>query len=187
MLLNCLSIVILNYFGQKKFVLLGSLEVFKDLPIAFLAAFISRYIPRIGHLNSIITGLSIAFILCIITPFVDDFWFFKIWFLLIGLCFILVKISVLYITINLSKAEENGSRFMQFIEASFMAGIVIVNLINKKVNIYSIHILMTYYKILNYVHIEYIIVVVNYVYNFSTNVEELKVNILAIMRMEILR
>ncbi|CAI9681457.1 MFS transporter [Elizabethkingia anophelis] len=129
MLLNCLSIVILNYFGQKKFVLLGSLEVFKDLPIAFLAAFISRYIPRIGHLNSIITGLSIAFVLCIITPFVDDFWFFKIWFLLIGLCFILVKISVLYITINLSRAEENGSRFMQFIEASFMAGIVIVNLI----------------------------------------------------------
>ena len=47
---------------------------------------------------------------------------FKIWFLLIGLCFILVKISVLYITINLSKVEENGSRFMQFIEASFMAG-----------------------------------------------------------------
>lgn len=112
----------------KKFVLLGSLEVFKDLPIAFMAAFISRYIPRMGHLNSIITGLSIAFVLCIITPFVDDFGFQNL-VLLIGLCFILVKISVLYITINLSRAEENGSRFMQFIEASFMAGIVIVNLI----------------------------------------------------------
>ncbi len=129
MLLNCLSIVILNYFGQKKFVHLGFLEVFKDLPIAFFAAFISRYIPRVGHLNSIVIALATACILCIVTPFVDDFWFFKIWFLLIGLGFILVKVSVLYITINLSKAEEKGSRFMQFIEAAFMAGIVVVNLI----------------------------------------------------------
>ena len=129
MLLNCLSIVILNYVEQQKFVQLSLLEVFKDLPIALFATFLSRYVPKFGHFKSIILALSVALGLCILTPFSSNLWFFKIWFLLIGLSFIFVKISVLYITVNISTNEGKSTSLMQNIEASFMAGILVVNLI----------------------------------------------------------
>jgi len=128
MVLNCMGIVILQLsqenIGYDK---LGFLESFKDLPIAFISLFAVNFISKIGTKQSIILSLSIVGICSFLLPFVEVFWFYKLWFAIIGACFAFGKICVYGIIRNNITEEKSLAKTMNTVEASFMIGIFVVN------------------------------------------------------------
>lgn len=128
MVLNCMGIVILQLSEANiTYEKLGFLESFKDLPIAFISLFAVNFISRIGTKKALILALSIVGICTTILPFVEVFWFYKVWFAIIGTCFAIGKICVFGIIRNNISDEKSLAKIMNTVEASFMIGIFIVN------------------------------------------------------------
>ena len=104
------------------------LEGFKDIPIAIASFILASFLPKIGLKKSMLLGLALVSIFCFMTPFTNDFWFFKMLFLVIGISFALIKIAV-FATIGLitNSQKEHGS-FMGILEGVFMGGILLGNI-----------------------------------------------------------
>jgi len=128
MVLNCMGIVILQLSEANiTYEKLGFLESFKDLPIAFISLFAVNFISKIGTKKSLILALTIVGICSTILPFVEVFWFYKLWFAIIGTCFAIGKICVFGIIRNNVSDEKSLAKTMNNVEASFMIGIFVVN------------------------------------------------------------
>ncbi|WP_312900928.1 MFS transporter [Chryseobacterium taichungense] len=126
--LNCMGIVILQLSEAKvTYEKLGFLESFKDLPIALISLFAVNFISRFGTKKSLILALTIVGICSLILPFVEVFWFYKLWFAIIGTCFAIGKICVFGIIRNNISEEKSLAKTMNSVEASFMIGIFLVN------------------------------------------------------------
>ncbi|SEM34258.1 Fucose permease [Chryseobacterium taichungense] len=126
--LNCMGIVILQLSEAKvTYEKLGFLESFKDLPIALISLFAVNFISRFGTKKSLILALTIVGICSLILPFVEVFWFYKLWFAIIGTCFAIGKICVFGIIRNNISEEKSLAKTMNNVEASFMIGIFLVN------------------------------------------------------------
>lgn len=129
MVLNCMGIVILQLSeAQITYDKLGFLESFKDLPIAFISLFAVNFISKTGIKKSLILALTIVGICSLILPFVEVFWFYKVWFAIIGACFAIGKICVFGIIRNNISDEKSLAKTMNSVEASFMIGIFVVNI-----------------------------------------------------------
>ncbi|REC78703.1 MFS transporter [Chryseobacterium elymi] len=123
-----MGIVILQLSEAKiTYEKLGFLESFKDLPIAFISLFAVNFISRTGAKKALISALVIVGICSCLLPFVEDFWFYKVWFAIIGTCFAVGKICVFGIIRNNVSDEKSLAKMMNSVEASFMVGIFVVN------------------------------------------------------------
>jgi len=123
-----MGIVILQLSEAKvTYEKLGFLESFKDLPIALISLFAVNFISRFGTKKSLILALTIVGICSLILPFVEVFWFYKLWFAIIGTCFAIGKICVFGIIRNNISEEKSLAKTMNSVEASFMIGIFLVN------------------------------------------------------------
>ncbi|WP_343680628.1 MFS transporter [Chryseobacterium arthrosphaerae] len=128
MVLNCMGLIILQLadanitYGE-----LGFLESFKDLPIAFISLFAVSFINKTGSKKALILALAIVGICSCLLPFVEVFWFYKLWFAIIGACFAIGKICVFGIIRNNISDEKSLAKTMNSVEASFMIGIFVVN------------------------------------------------------------
>lgn len=128
MVLNCMGIVILQLSDAKiTYEKLGFLESFKDIPIAFISLFAVNFISKIGTKTALIISLTIVGVCSSILPFVEVFWFYKLWFAIIGACFAIGKICVFGIIRNNILDEKSLAKTMNSVEASFMIGIFVVN------------------------------------------------------------
>ncbi|WP_262147097.1 MFS transporter [Chryseobacterium foetidum] len=128
MVLNCMGIIILQLSEENiSYNKLGLLEAFKDLPIALISIFAVSFISKIGTKTSIISALMIVAVCSLILPFVQVFWFYKLWFAIIGACFALGKICVYNIIKHNIFDEKTLTKTMSSVEASFMIGIFVVN------------------------------------------------------------
>ncbi|MCS3529239.1 sugar MFS transporter [Chryseobacterium sp. JUb7] len=108
---------------------LGFLESFKDIPIAFISLFAVNFISKTGTKKSLISAVSIVGICSAILPFVEVFWFYKLWFAIVGACFAIGKICVFGIIRSNISDEKSLAKTMNSVEASFMIGIFVVNTI----------------------------------------------------------
>nr|WP_314490503.1 MFS transporter [uncultured Chryseobacterium sp.] len=128
MVLNCMGIVILQLSEQKiTYDKLGFLESFKDLPIALFSLFAVNFISRFGTKKSLVSALILVGVCSLFLPFVEVFWFYKLWFAIIGTCFSIGKICVYGIIRNNMTEEKSLAKTMNSVEASFMIGIFVVN------------------------------------------------------------
>ncbi|CEJ71682.1 putative transporter [Chryseobacterium oranimense G311] len=128
MVLNCMGIVILQLSEANiTYEKLGFLESFKDLPIAFISLFAVNFISKTGTKKALISALVIVGISSCFLPFIEDFWFYKVWFAIIGTCFAVGKICVFGIIRNNISDEKSLAKMMNSVEASFMIGIFVVN------------------------------------------------------------
>ncbi|MCW3162202.1 MFS transporter [Chryseobacterium oryctis] len=129
MVLNCMGIVILQLSEAKiTYEKLGLLESFKDLPIAIISLFAVKFINKAGTKKALISALAIVGICSCILPFVEVFWFYKLWFAIIGACFAIGKICVFGIIRNSTREEKYLAKMMNSVEASFMIGVFAVNI-----------------------------------------------------------
>ncbi|UKB85871.1 MFS transporter [Chryseobacterium sp. MEBOG06] len=128
MVLNCMGLIILQLadanitYGE-----LGFLESFKDLPVAFISLFAVGFINKTGAKKALILALAIVGLCSCLLPFVEVFWFYKLWFAIIGACFAIGKICVFGIIRNNISDEKSLAKAMNSVEASFMVGIFVVN------------------------------------------------------------
>lgn len=130
MVLNCMGIIILQLSEAKiTYEKLGFLESFKDIPIAFISLFAVNFISKAGTKKSLISAVSIVGICSAILPFVEVFWFYKLWFAIVGACFAIGKICVFGIIRSNISDEKSLAKTMNSVEASFMIGIFVVNTI----------------------------------------------------------
>ena len=128
MVLNCMGIIILQLSDENvSYHKLGFLESFKDFPIAFISLFAVNFISRIGTKTSLIIALSIVAFCSFLLPFAEVFWFYKLWFAIIGTCFALGKICVFSIIKNNILEEKTLAKTMNSVEASYMIGSFGVN------------------------------------------------------------
>ncbi|MBK1896328.1 MFS transporter [Chryseobacterium paridis] len=128
MVLNCMGIIILQLSEAKiTYEKLGLLESFKDLPIAFISLFAVNFISKIGTKKALIFSLIIVGVCSSVLPFAKVFWFYKLWFAIIGTCFAIGKICVFGIIRNNIYDEKSLTKTMSNVEASFMIGIFVVN------------------------------------------------------------
>lgn len=107
---------------------LGFLETFKDIPIAIISFFAVNYINKFGTKISLIFSLFIVAACSFAFPFVEAFWFYKLWFSVIGIGFGIAKISVFGIMRDNTSDEKKMSEIMNNVEAAFMIGIFVVNI-----------------------------------------------------------
>ncbi|WP_426483122.1 MFS transporter [Chryseobacterium sp. R2ACT005] len=128
MVLNCMGLIILQLAEEKiTYGELGFLESFKDLPIAFISLFAVSFINKTGTKKALISALIIVGFCSCLLPFIEVFWFFKLWFAIIGACFAIGKICVFGIIRNNISDEKSLAKTMNSVEASFMIGIFVVN------------------------------------------------------------
>ncbi|WDT69176.1 MFS transporter [Cloacibacterium sp. TD35] len=130
MLLNSMSIIILQLSqnAQHTYTGLGILEFFKDIPVALVSIFLVDYIKKKSYYLSLGFALLICAVCSFSIPFLTEFWFLKIWFVLIGISFSIGKICVFSIIKNTTDTEKEFSITMSRTEAAFMLGIFIVNM-----------------------------------------------------------
>lgn len=103
------------------------LEGFKDFPIAVVSFLVASLLPKFGLKKSMQLGLVLVAVACFIVPFTNDFWYFKILFLIVGISFALIKVTV-FATIGLVTEDVQGhSSFMTSLEGVFMVGVLIGN------------------------------------------------------------
>lgn len=128
MVLNCMGLIILQLSeAQVTYSELGLLESFKDLPIAFISFFAVSFINKTGAKKALILALAIVGLCCCLLPFIAHFWFYKVWFAIIGACFAIGKICVFGMIRNNISDEKSLAKTMSSVEASFMIGIFVVN------------------------------------------------------------
>jgi Fucose permease len=130
-LLNSVGAVILQV--QRNFDVSKSaasvLEGFKDLPIAIASFLLASFLPKLGYKKSMLIGLLLVSIACFFMQFANEFWYFKIMFLIVGVSFALIKVTV-FATIGLiTKTAKEHSSFMSLLEGFFMVGVLFGNIL----------------------------------------------------------
>lgn len=130
MLLNSMSVIILQFSqeNQQSFTGLGVLEFFKDIPNAIISIFLVEYIKKYSYNKALAYALILSAICSFSIPFLNAFWFLKVWFVLIGISFSIGKICVFSIIKNIAKNENEFSSIMSRTESSFMLGVFLVNM-----------------------------------------------------------
>ncbi|RMB56753.1 MFS transporter [Dokdonia sinensis] len=130
-LLNSVGTVILqvqrNYDITKD--VASILEGFKDIPIAIVSFFLASQLPKFGLKRSMQLGLLLVGTMCLVMPFTNDFWYFKLLFLTVGVSFALIKVTV-FATIGLITDDtQEHSSFMSSLEGVFMIGVLLGNVV----------------------------------------------------------
>ncbi len=130
-LLNSVGAVILQV--QRNFDVTKSdasvLEGFKDLPIAICSFLLASFLPKIGYKKAMLVALALVSIISFTIPYANGFWHFKLLFLVVGISFALIKISV-FATIGLiTKDIKEHSSFMGLLEGTFMIGVLLGNIL----------------------------------------------------------
>jgi fucose permease len=124
-LLNSVGTVILQV--QRFFKVLPAtaslLEACKDLSIAVAAFLVTTFITRAGYKRSMLVALALISLTCCTVPLIHSFPSVGALFVVTGICFALVRVSV-YGTIGLiTGSEKEHISVMNFIESFFCVGI----------------------------------------------------------------
>lgn len=126
-LLNSVGIVILksqNVYGVDELDA-SILEAFKDFSIMFTSFLIASFLPRIGYKKGMMGALLLVTIGCILMYFGNSFWSAKLLFMMVGIGFGVIKVSV-YSAIGLvTNNESEHNSLMSSIEGVFMFGIAL--------------------------------------------------------------
>ncbi|WP_153800599.1 MFS transporter [Foetidibacter luteolus] len=130
-LLNSVGTVILQV--QRYFKVAESsaavLEACKDISIAAASFLVASFIVRIGYKKSMLAALAFMSIACFCMPFLKTFLAVKLLFVVTGVCFGLIKVSVFGTIGLIAKDEKSHISIMNFIESFFMIGILSGNFI----------------------------------------------------------
>jgi len=125
-LLNSVGTVILQSittFGVTK-TQAGTLEGFKDIPIALASFLLASLIPRLGYRRGIMLGLGVVALACVAMPLLESFWMTQLMFAMTGTAFGVAKVAV-YSSIGLlTHDRQQHASLTNLIEGLFMVGVL---------------------------------------------------------------
>ena len=123
-LLNTVGIVIAQVIEQYEIsrITAGSLEAFKDLSIMVASFFVASYVPKIGYKRTMLIGLLIVTLGCILIASITEYWVTPLLYISVGASFALIKVSV-YSTLGLiTSNQKEHTSLMNTLEGIFMVG-----------------------------------------------------------------
>lgn len=125
-LMNSVGTVILQSilsFGVSK-TQAGTLEGFKDIPVALASFFLASLMPRFGYRRGMMFGLALVAVACVAMAVANSFWMTRLLFVAVGASFGLVKIAV-YSSIGLITHDRQAhASLTNTIEGLFMVGVL---------------------------------------------------------------
>ncbi len=126
-LLNSVGIVMLksqnNYEVSETTA--STLELFKDLPIAFVSFLVASFLPRFGYKKSMLVALWLVAVGLVQMYFGNTFASAQIMFAIVGATFALIKVAVYASVGLLTENEAEHNSLMSSIEGVFMFGIAL--------------------------------------------------------------
>ena len=125
-LLNSVGTVILqaiNSFDITK-MQASVLEGYKDLTIAIISFVVASFIPRIGYKFAMLLALGLVALICLLVPYIAEFYAIKILFAVIGCSFAIMKISVYSVIGQVTDNANTHSSLLNTIEGLFMVGVL---------------------------------------------------------------
>ncbi len=123
-LLNTVGIVIAEVIEQYQIsrITAGSLEAYKDLSIMIASFIVASYIPKIGYKRTMMLGLFIVTVGCILIASITQYWVTPLLYVSVGASFALIKVSV-YSTLGIiTKNQKEHTSLMNTLEGIFMVG-----------------------------------------------------------------
>lgn len=136
-LLNSVGIVILKsiaVYGVDE-VQASTLELFKDMSIAIVSLGIASFLPRIGYKRAMLAGLALVTFGSIAMALGNSFTSARLLFLLVGVSFALIKVSVYSMIGMVTSNEKEHSALMSSIEGVFMFGIALASFLFPAFNV----------------------------------------------------
>lgn len=125
-LLNSVGIVILQVINEYRITEKSAsiLEAYKDLSIAIFSFCIASFLPRLGYKKSMLIGLFLVIVGCVVMASSGGFGTAKILFACVGVSFAFIKVSV-YSTVGLiTRDSRDHSSFMSILEGVFQIGVL---------------------------------------------------------------
>ncbi len=99
------------------------------MPIAITSFLVASFLPRIGIKRGMLMALAMVAIICFMIPLVaDEFWYFKLLFMVIGISFAIIKVGVFSSIGLVTEGPKEHSSLMSSIEGFFMVGVLFGNL-----------------------------------------------------------
>jgi hypothetical protein len=114
MLLNSMSVIILQLSQnqQHSYTGLRHARIFQRHSYCLSFYFYGRLYQKKELLLSLVSHWLFVHLCSFTIPFVSEFWFLKIWFILIGISFSIGKICVFSLIKNISDNEKDFSKTM---------------------------------------------------------------------------
>ena len=100
------------------------LEAFKDLSIALTSFLVASFLARIGYKRSMLIALAFIGAACLTMPQLPTFWMTKVLFIVTGVGFALVKVSVFASLGLVTDSKKEHVSLMNFLESFFMVGVL---------------------------------------------------------------
>ncbi len=125
-LLNTVGAVILNLVNQLHVSMDSAswLEAFKDVSIMVGAFFLASFIPSFGYKRTLIVGIFLEIIGCVLFALFPSLFVARIFFMLCGVGFALIKTTV-YASVSLFVEDPSRhASFFSMLEGMFMAGVM---------------------------------------------------------------
>ena len=127
MFLNLLSIFIMQSMAiyHASAASAGALESYQNLTQAAMAFIAFSFLIKLGYKRAMVITLFIMTIVCLFMPILNTYWAIKMFLVIVGISFVLVKISI-YASVGIICTTENGHvRFIVLLEGRYMlAGVV---------------------------------------------------------------
>ena len=136
-LLNSVGIVILKsiaVYGVDE-VQASTLELFKDMSIAIVSLGVASFLPRIGYKRAMLAGLALVTLGSIAMALGNSFTSARLLFLMVGVSFALIKVSVYSMIGMVTSNEKEHSALMSSIEGVFMFGIALASFLFPAFNV----------------------------------------------------
>lgn len=124
LLLNSVGIVILQVVSRHLATITaaGWLEAFKDGSILITSFIVGSYIPNFGYKRSMLFAIVLEGLACLYMALDPSFIGARIFFVLLGMSFAIIKVS-LYSTVGLiTFAEKEHASLISLLEGGFMLG-----------------------------------------------------------------
>ncbi len=127
MFLNLLSIFIMQSMAiyHASAMSAGALESYQNLTQAAMAFIAFSFLIKLGYKRAMVITLFIMTIVCLFMPILNTYWAIKMFLVIVGISFVLVKNSI-YASVGIICTTENGHvRFIVLLEGCYMlAGVV---------------------------------------------------------------
>jgi fucose permease len=101
----------------------GWLEAFKDISIVIGSFVLASFIPKMGYKTSLVIGVSLEAIACASMALLPTFLVARIFFVMIGVAFALIKVSVYSSICLFTTNDTEHASFISILEGWFMLGI----------------------------------------------------------------
>lgn len=108
----------IHYYGVSK-TSAGTLESYQNISMVIFTFFAFSYFLKFGYRKSLISISALMTVICLVIPFVNQYWMIKLYLICIGIVFVGMKVGI-YSTVSLaSRSETDQAMLLTILELTW--------------------------------------------------------------------